>query len=295
MNWKLLVVLLIAPLLYYQPAMAQKQRGIINDPDGFVNLRSDKGTNYEVVKEIRESERFEYIPDNSNWWPVTTNNGLHGFMHKSKIQLYSLDYKNACPCRHHGMVENEIALAGKIGNHDISICGYLLQRNSYTKIKISEFTIYDCSKNEQLAFYGALDECYVEFTEGELIVIGLIGVPSGKGWKWERAPIYKITMSEAGDQIKSSEKANVFSAPSISPAEIANLNKEALKIKESGEELLLEELENYMGRLFVGAMKGNVQSKEILINYKDYFGVIDGILSEMRSTYMEYLELYGLQ
>ena len=294
MNWKLLVALSIAPLLYYQPAMAQKQMGIINDPDGYVNLRAGKGIDFEVIKKIQESEQFEYMPDSADWWPVTTKKGLHGFIYRSKIQPYSVDYRNACPCRHHGIVENEIALAGKIGDHDISICGYLLQRNSNTKIKISEFEIFDCSKKELLAFHGALDECYVEFTEGKLIVIGLIGVPSDKGWKWERAPIFKITMSETDDKIQSSEKENVFSAPSISPAEIANLNKEALKIKESGEELPLEELENYMGRLFIGAMKGNAQSKEILINYKDYFRVLDGILSEMRSTYIEYLELYGL-
>lgn len=69
-----------------------KRLGKIDDPDGYTNMRSGKGTNYEVIEKIMEDDIFDYYPTNeSNWWKVknlTTCN--EGYVHKSRIQPVNL-------------------------------------------------------------------------------------------------------------------------------------------------------------------------------------------------------------
>ncbi|MGC9355225.1 MAG: hypothetical protein ACP5D9_15365 [Mariniphaga sp.] len=64
--------------------------GIINDPDGYTNLRDRKGVNSKILTEVLESELFVFNPDSlSEWWNVhLIRNGYdyHGFIHKSRIK-----------------------------------------------------------------------------------------------------------------------------------------------------------------------------------------------------------------
>ncbi len=64
------------------------QPALINDPDGYTNIRSGQGTTYDIVGIVKEGEEF-YVQTSSNneWWKVTTKNGIAGYMHKSRIRL----------------------------------------------------------------------------------------------------------------------------------------------------------------------------------------------------------------
>lgn len=293
---KSLIILTIISLLSQRSIFAQKQKGIINDPDGYANLRSGKSADSKVIKEIFEGHKFEYIPDSKNdWWQVTTYDGSTGFIHKSRIQPYFVFYENSCPCKNHSYTEENVDFSAKVGDHIISICGYLLQRNSAAKIKITEFTIYDCTSDTVLAFYGALQECYVEYINDRLNITELINAPVGSKWKWESTPIYKTFISKTDGVIKLGDKEKAFSAENISIDDINKLNEEANNIRKSGQKPTFEMCEHYMGRLFVGAMKGNQKSKEILLNFGDYYNIIYGHLSEMQSEYIDHLEYYGLK
>ena len=60
---------------------------IINDPDGYTNVRKGTGTKYPIVGKFFIDEVFAFIPNsNNNWWKVKNKSGtIVGFMHKSKI------------------------------------------------------------------------------------------------------------------------------------------------------------------------------------------------------------------
>lgn len=63
------------------------QPALINDPDGYTNIRSGQGATYDIVGIVKEGEEFYVQTGNNEWWKVTTKNGITGYMHKSRIRL----------------------------------------------------------------------------------------------------------------------------------------------------------------------------------------------------------------
>ncbi len=61
---------------------------VINDPDGYTNVRSGQGASYGIIERINESEVFYAIPQkNSDWWPIRTADGKYGYIHRSRIKI----------------------------------------------------------------------------------------------------------------------------------------------------------------------------------------------------------------
>jgi hypothetical protein len=61
--------------------------GIINDPDGYVNVRKERDAKSEIICRILQNEKFLYWPaSHSNWWSVKTKDGKSGYVHKSRIK-----------------------------------------------------------------------------------------------------------------------------------------------------------------------------------------------------------------
>ena len=60
---------------------------VIEDPDGFVNLRSKPDANSEVVLKIQKDEFFVCEPSESEWWRVKDFFDNKGYMHRSRIRL----------------------------------------------------------------------------------------------------------------------------------------------------------------------------------------------------------------
>lgn len=61
--------------------------GVINDPDGYTNLRDGQGTNTPVVKKIVKGEKFAIKSKKDEWWLVVIADGTQGWIHKSRITI----------------------------------------------------------------------------------------------------------------------------------------------------------------------------------------------------------------
>lgn len=60
---------------------------VINDPDGYTNVREGKGTNYKVIYRLKENETFNVFLNSENWWKVKLKNGNTGFIYFDRVQL----------------------------------------------------------------------------------------------------------------------------------------------------------------------------------------------------------------
>lgn len=61
--------------------------GVINDPDGYTNLRDGKGTSAKVIKKIKEGEKFGIETNTGEWWIVVTEDGTRGRIHSNRITI----------------------------------------------------------------------------------------------------------------------------------------------------------------------------------------------------------------
>jgi hypothetical protein len=59
---------------------------VINDPDGYTNLRKDKNTTSEVLQKIKSGEQVKVLDQSGDWWLVETKDGQQGYVHKSRIK-----------------------------------------------------------------------------------------------------------------------------------------------------------------------------------------------------------------
>lgn len=69
--------------------LAQNGPAIIKDSDGFTNVRSGPGINFEVIDTLYNEDFFYFkLDENSDWAKVTAWKGrqFEGFIHKSRIQ-----------------------------------------------------------------------------------------------------------------------------------------------------------------------------------------------------------------
>lgn len=60
---------------------------VIDDPDGFTNLRSGRGTQFQVIGQVMDGEVFFTSIQQEPWWQVRTETGSVGYMHRSRIRL----------------------------------------------------------------------------------------------------------------------------------------------------------------------------------------------------------------
>lgn len=65
-----------------------QRMAVINDHDGYTNVRGGQGLYYPTVAKISFNEKFLFTPDcHSDWWKVKTVDGrIKGYMHKSRIK-----------------------------------------------------------------------------------------------------------------------------------------------------------------------------------------------------------------
>lgn len=75
-------------LIHKEPA---RELAIINDPDGFTNVRSGPGKDFKVVDTLYKGDFFyaTTIINNSEWAHITAWKGsqIEGYIHKSRIQI----------------------------------------------------------------------------------------------------------------------------------------------------------------------------------------------------------------
>ncbi len=62
-----------------------KSRYIINDPDGYTNLRKEKNSNSKILAKIKSGEEIDVLDKTSDWFLVKTGENQTGYVHKSRI------------------------------------------------------------------------------------------------------------------------------------------------------------------------------------------------------------------
>lgn len=60
---------------------------VIDDPDGYTNMRSQKSAKSQIVARVIQDEQFFTYMQDGNWWQVRTAQGKVGYMHISRIRL----------------------------------------------------------------------------------------------------------------------------------------------------------------------------------------------------------------
>jgi hypothetical protein len=69
------------------PARPGEVQATVVDPDGWTNLRAAPSAASAIVGKIEEGEIFWTRPRNSLWWPARTEDGLKGYVHRSRVRL----------------------------------------------------------------------------------------------------------------------------------------------------------------------------------------------------------------
>jgi hypothetical protein len=69
------------------PLKPNEVQAVINDSDGYTNVRSGQGSKYDIIDRIAQNEVFYTIPQQSDWWPVRTKDNKLGYMHQSRIRI----------------------------------------------------------------------------------------------------------------------------------------------------------------------------------------------------------------
>jgi tetratricopeptide (TPR) repeat protein len=63
--------------------------GVIDDPDGYVNLRKEKSADSPIVAKVKKDEPFEFqCTQNATWCKVKLASGITGWMHYSRVKRY---------------------------------------------------------------------------------------------------------------------------------------------------------------------------------------------------------------
>jgi len=280
---RLNIILIILTLMSIFVSAQERQIGIINDPDGYVNIRQDKSAQSKVIGKICEGDRFYYYSvTDSDWWKIQTYYGNQsGYVHKSRIADYYV--KNSyCQCLLFDQKQTDLPnFQFSIGDNNVIVCGYLKQRYSKDKIKISEFSITDCQKNKMIIFYSALQTCYIEKFSDKVKITELSKLPFGENWTWNELP-YKereIFLNSDNELILGDEKPVLDYH--IANDKIDDYLKSLDKLKENKNDL---DFETTIGALLKCALNDNQKAKEILFDFNNYFGVtLDGAFLEFHN------------
>ncbi len=76
-----------APAAAPSSAGAYNRAAVIDDPDGYTNVRSLASTSGTVVDVIYAGQTLYKHPQWGNWWHVRTPSGKYGYVHSSRIRM----------------------------------------------------------------------------------------------------------------------------------------------------------------------------------------------------------------
>jgi hypothetical protein len=72
------------------PLVVAQDRGVIHDPDGYVNVRSKPSLDAPVVATVKNNQPFEFESEKEgeDWYRVKLRSGESGWMHGSRIRFF---------------------------------------------------------------------------------------------------------------------------------------------------------------------------------------------------------------
>lgn len=66
----------------------KREYGIVDDKDGWVNLRESPNISAPVVVKVLNGTNLEIIGKNENWYKVYTESGRIGFVYKDRLLIH---------------------------------------------------------------------------------------------------------------------------------------------------------------------------------------------------------------
>lgn len=60
---------------------------VVDDVDGFTNVRAARSPKSEILVVVKRDEQFRTYKQDARWWQVKTRDGVVGFIHRSRIRL----------------------------------------------------------------------------------------------------------------------------------------------------------------------------------------------------------------
>jgi len=86
---KAVCLVLLACVLAFAASAYGQRAGVIDDPDGFVNVRAEKTADAAVIATVKTGDPFTFESENDgDWCKVTLISGKSGWMHLSSIRLH---------------------------------------------------------------------------------------------------------------------------------------------------------------------------------------------------------------
>lgn len=58
----------------------------IIDPDGYTNLRNGKGTNTDIITQIKSDEYIKVLDNTGNWLLIETEDGQRGYVYRNRVK-----------------------------------------------------------------------------------------------------------------------------------------------------------------------------------------------------------------
>ena len=88
-RWSKRALLLACTLSLTPVVQAEQRRGVINDPDGYVNVRAGKSNDAPVIGRVKQGEPFTFECDQEDeWCRARLRSGKSGWMHRNRIRLF---------------------------------------------------------------------------------------------------------------------------------------------------------------------------------------------------------------
>jgi len=237
-----LLILLFFPLYLYS-----QEKAIINDPDGYTNVRNAPAG--KVIDKIYEYEIFTIQSKEGNWWSVKLFNGTTGYVHSSRVEI--LDVSNCSWCW-----EPNLHIPTPKGA--ILATGYRPERISKNKYEISETRIGLKNYDQKLLEVRAADHAFIELRENEIIIELLAWLPKDNSWKMGFLPLKKYIISR-NDPLDLRE--SMVLSPAYQSSEV--LQKFLSEYVENPPSNA-GEFEGAMYKLFMAALAGYPEAKEML-------------------------------
>ena len=172
-------------LIIISSSFSQSKFGIIDDPDEYTNLRMKPDINSTILRKILKGEIFEYYKiENNNWYYVQTQNGINGYVHKSRIISVEDSIYNICTYSYPNYPK-DIVRPNFIFNYPngiISLCGKV--NNNYPnhdEVSLDGAVIKNCRTNQSIY----LNECDIKNINNKVKIIEKGRLPAGLNWEWE--------------------------------------------------------------------------------------------------------------
>ena len=75
------------------PQKNSREYGIVDDKDGWVNLRLEPNVNSTVMARISNGTNLEILDKTENWFKVSTESGRIGYIFKDRLILVNYENK----------------------------------------------------------------------------------------------------------------------------------------------------------------------------------------------------------